>query len=189
MIEVVIVTSSKDSGGGVAILDLATCTPVCTNFKNCIAETGSACLLGNGVSSFSGNGSSGDYIAVAQSKKPTINIYQWGKPQALYQCHVQEITSALASDKLGRYICAGSKKGWCTFWELSTGLLLNSFQAHFKAVTKVEFTACGGYCVTAGEDGMARVWEVAQIVDQSENVGRMGASISVSSKRSITPYR
>lgn len=189
MNEVVIVTSSKDSGGGIAILDLVTCTPVCTNFKNCIAETGTACLLGNGVSSFSGNGSSGDYVAVAQSKKPTINIYQWGKPQALYQCHIQEITSALASDRMGRYICAGSKKGWCTFWELSTGLLLHSFQAHFKAVTKVEFTACGGYCVTVSEDGMARVWEVAQIVDQSEIVGRIGASVSVSSKRSITPYR
>ena len=63
------------------------------------------------------------------------------------------------------------------------------FQAHFKAVTKVEFTACGGYCVTVSEDGMARVWEVAQIVDQSEIVGRAGASVSVSSRRSIIPYR
>lgn len=189
MSEVIVVTSSKDSGGGIAILDVATCTPVCNNFKNCTAETGAACLLGNGVSSFSGNGSSGDYLAVAQSKKPTINIYQWGKPQALYQCHVQEITSALASDPLGRYLCAGSKKGWCTFWELSTGLLLHSFQAHFKAVTKVEFTACGGYCVTVSEDGMARVWEVAQIVDQSEIVSRVSTSTSVSGKRSIAPYR
>ena len=189
MNEVVIVTSAKDLGGGVAILDLGTCTPICSNFKNCIAETGSVCLVGGGISSFSGNGSSGDYIAVAQSKKPTINIYQWGKPQALYQCHVQEITSALACDSMSRYLCAGSKKGWCTFWELSTGLLLHSFQAHFKAVTRVKFTACGGYCVTTSEDGMARVWEVASIVDQSEVVGRLGASLSVSSKRAITPYR
>ena len=189
MNEVVIVTSSKDLGGGIAILDLATCAPICTNFKNCIADPGAICLLGNGSSSFSGSGSSGDYVAVAQSKKTSINIYQWGKPQALYQCHVQEITSALASDRMGRYLCAGSKKGWCSFWELSTGLLLHSFQAHFKAVTKVEFTACGGYCVTVSEDGMARVWEVAQIVDQSEIVGRVGASVSVSSRRSIIPYR
>jgi pre-rRNA-processing protein IPI3 len=185
MKEVVIVTSSKDSGGGIAILDLATCTPVCHNFKNCIAEPSTACLLGSNVSSFSGNGSSSDYIAVAQSKKTCINIYQWGKPQVLFACHVQEIISALASDHLGRYLCAGSKKGWCTFWELSTGALLQSFQAHFKAVTKIEFTACGGYCVTASEDGMARIWEVAQIIDQSQ----LGANTSVSSKRSITPYR
>ena len=53
----------------------------------------------------------------------------------------------------------------------------------------MEFTACGGYVCTVSEDGMARVWEVAQIVDQSELVGRTGVSVSVSSKRAITPYR
>jgi hypothetical protein len=75
MNEVVIVTSSKDSGGGVAILDLATCTPVCSNFKNCIAETGTACLVGSGVSSFSGNGSSGDYIAGKENRIPKDNSH------------------------------------------------------------------------------------------------------------------
>lgn len=82
-------------------------------------------------------------------------------------------------------MCAGSKKGWCTFWEISTGVLINSFQSHFKAVTRVEFSACGGYCVTVSDDGMARIWEVAMIVDQSqaENI------VSVSSKKTIIPYR
>lgn len=38
------------------------------------------CSVG-GPSSFSGQGSSGDYVVVAQSKKPQINVWQWGKPQ------------------------------------------------------------------------------------------------------------
>lgn len=46
--EVVIVTSSKDGGGGMAALDVATGSAACPIFKNCIAESGSelmACYL------------------------------------------------------------------------------------------------------------------------------------------------
>lgn len=63
--------------------------------------------------------------------------------------------------------------------------MINSFQAHFKAVTRVEFSACGGYCATISDDGMARIWEVAMIVDQSQ----AGNIVSVSSKKTIIPYR
>lgn len=70
-----------------------------------------------------------------------------------------------------------------------TGLLVYSFQAHFKAITKIEFTSCNGYIVTVSEDGMARVWELAQIIDQSDVIGRVNVGISINSKKSITPYR
>ena len=53
MNEVILVTSSKDSGGFGAF-DLRTGGVVAT-FKNCCAETGSVCLLG-GSSSYSGLG-------------------------------------------------------------------------------------------------------------------------------------
>ena len=167
------------------MLDLKTCTPVCGNFKNSIADAGgSACLLGGGLSSFAGAGSCGDYLAVAQSKKPTINIYQWCKPQVLYQCHLQEIMGSVASDGYGRYFAGGSKKGWLYLWEQSTGTLLNSWQAHFKAVSRIQFTKCGGYCVSASEDGMIRVWELSQFVD-----GSSSAYGSTTSRKSVTPYR
>ena len=52
MNEVVIVTSSKDAGG-IGVYDLATGTPVSTNFKNCVADAGAVCLLG-GPSAYSG---------------------------------------------------------------------------------------------------------------------------------------
>ena len=187
MDEVLILTSSKDSGGGVAVLDLKTCTPICGNFKNSIADAGgSAACLGSGLSSFGGAGSCGDYLAVAQSKKPTINIYQWCKPQVLYQCHLQEIMVSVAADPSGRYFVGGSKKGWLYLWELSTGALINSWQAHFKSVTRVQFTRCGGYCMSVSEDGMARCWEIMQFVDTSNS---LVDGSSATSRRSVTPYR
>ena len=157
-----------------------------------MAEPGSLCSVGNGSSSFSGDGSSGDFIAVSQSKKATINIYQWGKSQTLYQSHIQEISTCLASDKSGLYIVSGSKKGWLYFWEIANGNLLNSWQAHFKSVTRVAFTKCGNYCVSASEDGMIKVWELTKIVDQSDIIflnqvdGKPGA---LSRRKDISPYR
>ena len=50
------------------------------------------CLIG-GDSSLSGRGSAGDYIAVAQSKKPVIQIYQWNKPQVLTKLYNTYIIS------------------------------------------------------------------------------------------------
>ena len=52
MNEVAIVTSSKDAGG-IGVYDLVTGTPVCTNFKNCVADSGAMCLLG-GQNAYSG---------------------------------------------------------------------------------------------------------------------------------------
>jgi pre-rRNA-processing protein IPI3 len=189
MNEIIVVTSSKDSGGGAAVIDLTTGTSVCSNFKNCITEPGAACIAGSGYSSFSGSGSCGDYVAVAQAKKPVIHIYQWGKPQVLHQCHVQEITTSLASDPSGCYLFGGTKRGWIYVWEVNSGALITSWQAHFKTVTKVEVVATGDYLVSASEDGMVRVWELALLLDQSESLSRLGAVKFSANKKSFTPYR
>jgi len=195
--EVVIVTSSKDAGGGVAVLDLKTCTPVCGNFKNSVADAGgTVCVVGAGPSSFAGVGSCGDYVTVAQSKKPTVHIYQWGRPQALHQCHLQEILTTVASDALGRYVAGGSKTGWLYLWELGTGALVNAWQAHFKSVTRLQFTRCGDYLLSAAEDGMARAWEVVHFVDTSTYSASAASSSTSSSsssgaasRKSVAPYR
>jgi pre-rRNA-processing protein IPI3 len=188
MNEVLLVTCHKDSGGGIAVLDLNTCTPASQNFKNCIADAGTSCLVGGGATSFSGVGSSGDYVAVAQSQKPAIHIYQWGKPQPLYQCHIQEITTALASDHSGRYIVGGSKKGWIYLWELSSGALIRSWQAHFKAVTCLQFTRCGTFLVSASDDGMARAWDLTELVDTYSSSALTGA-LGDRKAKSVTPFR
>ena len=50
------------------------------------------CAIGHHFSGYSGEGG-GDFIAVAQGYKPSINIYQWGKAQIHLQCHLQEIVN------------------------------------------------------------------------------------------------
>ena len=136
--EIVVVTSSKDTGA--AAIDIQ--TSVSHTFKDCVAETGTLSLIGN-CNSFSGSGSS-DYLAVAQAKKPVIHIWQWGKAQVMLQCHQQEIISALCADPSGNFMIGGSKTGRIYIWNISDGHLLFIWQAHFKTITRLKMSCRGG---------------------------------------------
>jgi len=164
MNEVIVLTSSKDLNG-ICVLDLRTATPVCSNLKNNVADPGSMCTIG-GSSSYSGHsGSTSDYLCIAQAKKPSISIWSWGKAQPIMQCHVQEVMTCLESDRYGGYIIGGSKKGMLYIWEVATGALLTSWQAHFKEVTRVRCSSSSDFIGSASADGMARVWNLSAIVD------------------------
>lgn len=105
MNEVILLTSSKESN--VVLVDCQTWS-VSVALKHCVADSGgTVCLLGRGRSGYSGDGAAGDYVAVAQAKKPLIHIWQWGKPQVMFACHVQEIVTSMASDFTGVYLFAG----------------------------------------------------------------------------------
>ena len=161
--------SSKDSCG-IGVLDVATGSSVGSSFKNCIADAGTMCTLGASESAYSGRGSCGDYIAVSQSKKPLIHVWQWGKPQPFLQCHVQEIITALASDATGTFLIGGTQKGWIHCWNTSTGELINMWQGHFKDITRIFVTKNNQYIVSASEDGVTRVWETSKVFDVSERL-------------------
>jgi pre-rRNA-processing protein IPI3 len=182
MSEVVVLTSTKDSGG-IVVIDTQSGAQACPAFKNCIAEPGNLCFIGNSQSAFSGAGSAGDYIVSSQSKKTVMNIYQWNKPHAIMQCHTQEILSAIASDSQGLYLVGGSKRGWVYVWSILSGELIRSFQAHFKAVSRITFDPLTLFCITAAEDGMVRVWEMTAMVEFSDG------SSSINKKKSLTPFR
>lgn len=182
MAEVLLFTSSKDSCG-IGVLDVATGSNVGSSFKNCIADAGAMCTIGSSESSYSGRGSGGDFIAVSQSKKPLIHVWQWGKPQPVFQSHVQEIITALGSDSTGTYLVGGTQKGWIHIWNTATGELINMWQAHLKDVCRIYVTKNNQFIVSASVDGVTRVWETSKVLDVSE---RLKTGVI---KSNILPYR
>jgi len=177
--EILLLTSSKDTFGINSVDTRGIGTGI--SFKSCVAETGTMCCYGNTQNAYSGINSSGDYIAVSQANKPLINIYQWGKPQPLYQCHTQEIITSLNSR--ASFLFGGSKKGNMYIWVIETGELLATWQAHFKGIKRIEISNNGQFCVTVSEDGMGRAWELCQILDLADATHKR-----ITSKH-ILPYR
>lgn len=72
--------------------------------------------------------------------------------------------------------------GWIYCWYLSTGELINSFQAHFKQISRLSITKCGLYLISTSDDGMGRVWDMFRLVDNLEIVKHLG-------RHSLTAYR
>lgn len=60
---------------------------------------------------------------------------------------------------------AGGNSGTLYVWELSTGRLLRSWPAHYKAVSCLAFLEAGGILVSGGEDTLANVWVLADVLD------------------------
>lgn len=103
------------------------------------------------------------------------------------QCHIQEITTTITSDIKGYYLCGGTKGGRIFIWEISSGTLLLSWQAHFKSITVMTFTSCGNYLISASEDGMVRVWDIIGILNNTNHFEVQ--SRSDGQLKSIAPFR
>ncbi|EGG03124.1 uncharacterized protein MELLADRAFT_90461 [Melampsora larici-populina 98AG31] len=69
----------------------------------------------------------------------------------------------------GIYLAAGSSDGTVLIWELSTGILLASFDAHYKSITCLRFTDDDAALVTASEDSMCSVWSLPALIDEGAN--------------------
>lgn len=80
-------------------------------------------FVGNTSSSFSGQGSSGDFIVASQSQKPLIHSWHWNKHQSHDNYHTQEILTSLSYTPSGLYLVGGSKKGFLYIWDVSTGMI------------------------------------------------------------------
>lgn len=165
MEELILVTSSKNANG-ISVVDFHTgAINLCSNLKNNVADPGTMCTIG-GFSSFSGNNSAvSDYICVAQAKKSTVGVWSWGKGQVQMQCHVQEVLTSLSADRWGSFVIGGSKKGNLYIWEVSTGHLLLSFQAHFKEILRVKCCPNKDMLASCSGDGSARIWDLMALID------------------------
>lgn len=56
-------------------------------------------------------------------------------------------------------------------WDIGTGQQIVSWSAHYSKVNKLVFTEDGSMLISAGEDAVLNVWNLADILDVSENVG------------------
>ncbi len=177
--EILLLTSNKDAYGINSIDSRGIGTGI--SFKSCVAEPGTLCCYGNTQNAFSGVNSSGDYIAVSQANKPLINIYEWGKPQPLFQCHTQEIICSLNSR--GSFLFGGTKKGNIYIWVIETGELIATWQAHFNAVKRIDTTENLQFCISVSEDGMGRAWDLSRILDQSDALTKRGST------KSLLPFK
>uniref|UniRef100_A0A7S2ZXT2 WD repeat-containing protein 54 beta-propeller domain-containing protein n=1 Tax=Rhodosorus marinus TaxID=101924 RepID=A0A7S2ZXT2_9RHOD len=79
----------------------------------------------------------------------------------------ENITAVSSSEGLGSIVAAGSQSGRLYIWELTTGRLLVSFEAHFRAVRGIAFTphVSPTSLITCGDDARCHLWTLTMDED------------------------
>ncbi|KAJ8902643.1 hypothetical protein NDN08_005963 [Rhodosorus marinus] len=79
----------------------------------------------------------------------------------------ENITAVTSSEGIGSIVAAGSQSGRLYIWELTTGRLLLSFEAHFRAVRAIAFTphVSPMSVITCGDDARCHLWSITMDED------------------------
>ncbi|KAH6559882.1 hypothetical protein BASA61_003146 [Batrachochytrium salamandrivorans] len=106
-------------------------------------------------------------ILSAQSDRATLNAWSLAKAQPISKSVLPEKLSCLCISTSGRFCLAGGFSGRLYLWEIATGNLLRMFDAHYKPVKVVRFTADDACMISGGEDAMIHVWSLEEVLDES----------------------
>lgn len=76
---------------------------------------------------------------------------------------------SLAASPDGLLLFAGGKSGRIHLWDLPSGDLLHSWQAHYKAVTILKLDPTGTLLASSSEDCTIHLWLIPEILDPLSN--------------------
>ena len=97
--------------------------------------------------------------------KNALDVWGLDKESALHKFFVGEPMGVIAASPDGAHFAAGSLTGAAYIWEVSTGRLVRTWPAHFKAISAMTFAAEGSVLVTAGEDTVVSAWSLSSLLD------------------------
>ncbi|KAJ2961028.1 hypothetical protein NQZ79_g3661 [Umbelopsis isabellina] len=106
----------------------------------------------------------------AQTDKAIINAYSWQKDQVHSKSLCPEKISTVAVSKQGVYCAGGTQGGKIYIWEISTGVLYRSFDAHYKKITALRFTDDDTALISASDDASVNVWLLTKLLDEQEDI-------------------
>ncbi|KAG8878044.1 Pre-rRNA-processing protein ipi3 [Tulasnella sp. 331] len=74
----------------------------------------------------------------------------------------------MAIESSGRYFAGGTPTGRIYLWEMSSGILFSTFEAHYRRVNVLRFTTDGIALISGSEDSGVSVWVMAHLLDNDK---------------------
>ncbi|KAE8230226.1 hypothetical protein CF326_g4780 [Tilletia indica] len=125
---------------------------------------------------------SANLVAAADVRTPTLLFWTLRSDVLLQRIIAPTRLTTVALSPDGDLCAAGSTEGSLFLWQISTGHLLASFDAHYRAVTVLTWSPDGHALVSAGADSRILVWSLAGLLApeaQSQQAAGGGSSSSL----------
>lgn len=127
---------------------------------------------------------SGGLVFQLENNKATLNVFSWQRDHPLQRIILPSKLSCIACSPNGELVAGGSFDGRIFLWQIATGDLLASFDAHYRSVTVLKWTPDGAGLVTGSEDARILVWSLAGLLAPHDQT----SSSITSSEHNPTPY-
>ncbi|KAH9995419.1 WD40-repeat-containing domain protein [Russula compacta] len=151
--------SSSSQSGSILFHDILTGTSL-ASFKQTSASKNCTTLI-------STRGALGGLILAVQPDKSLLNVYSFQKDQVSLKVVLPERLSCIAVDRRGQFCAAGTAQGRIYLWEIASGIMYNSWEAHYRQVTVLRFTPDGEALLSGSEDSGISIWSVFRLLDDS----------------------
>ncbi|GJJ06115.1 hypothetical protein Clacol_000304 [Clathrus columnatus] len=102
----------------------------------------------------------GGVILAAQSDKSIIN------DQLTNKIILGEKLTCLTLDNSGDYCAGGTSNGRIYLWEVASGILFNTFEAHYRRISTLQFTRDGSALISGSDDSSVSVWLMSRLIDE-----------------------
>lgn len=127
---------------------------------------------------------SGGLVFQLENNKATLNVYSWQRDHPLQRIILPSKLSCIACSPNGELIAGGSFEGRIFLWQVATGDLVASFDAHYRPVSVLKWTSDGAALVSGGEDARIMVWSLTGLLAPHDQT----SSSITSSEHNPTPY-
>ncbi|KAI0675497.1 WD40 repeat-like protein [Trametes maxima] len=108
----------------------------------------------------------GGFALAAQQDKSIMNVYNFQKDQLALKIVLPEKLTAIASDPRGKYCAGATAQGRIFLWEIASGIMYNSWDAHYRQINVLRFTQDAAALLAGSEDSGVSVWSVPRLLDE-----------------------
>ncbi|KAF8817499.1 pre-rRNA-processing protein IPI3 [Phlegmacium glaucopus] len=165
-------TTTNAGPGLIAIHDIQTGGTL-ASFKQTNASAHSTAV-------FQSKNTQGGFILASQLDKSILNVYNFQKDQISLKIILPEKLSCLALDRRGELCAGGTATGRIYLWETSSGILFNSWDAHYRQVNVLQFTNDGAALISGSDDSGVSVWSVSRLLDEEAQNDHVAPFFSMS---------
>lgn len=170
----VLVTASASSvqRGALYVLDAAspTQTPL-VHWKGAahVAPHGLACVASS--THADGDGGMSGLAAAIEAEKAVLTVYSWQRDQPVARIVLPQKMLCVALAPRGEFVATGTDDGRLYVWDVASGALLASFEAHYRAIRVLRFAPDGAALASGADDGRVCVWSVPSLLRRTDLAG------------------